>query len=170
MAIALFLVRFKSVKRFDEIFESRHLILPHDIDIFGELNNGRTLTILDLGRTQFAALTGMMRILRRNKWGLTLAGVSVRYRRRVKMFDRIRVTTRAVGWDDRFFYMIQTMWKGEEAACNALFRGAIYTDKGLINPKEMAAELGMPNWDPELPEWVAAWIDAEALRQWPPES
>jgi hypothetical protein len=31
----------------------------------------------------------------------------------------------------------------------------------------MAAH-GEPGWRPALPDWIGAWIEAEAVRPWPP--
>jgi hypothetical protein len=81
---------------------SHHLCWPQDIDPWMELNNGRTLTLFDLGRIPMAMRVGLDRVARARGWGLAVAGASVRYRRRVKMFDRIEMRTRLVGWDGRF--------------------------------------------------------------------
>ena len=85
--------------------ESRHICWPWDLDIFGELNNGRALTLYDLGRIPWGLRIGLTPTLREQRWQVAVAGASVRYRRRVHAFDRISMRTRALGWDDRFFYV-----------------------------------------------------------------
>ena len=82
---------------------SHHMCLPWDIDIWMELNNGRTLTLYDLGRTSAAQRAGLVRVLRKNRWGLTMAGASVRYRRRIRTFERIEMRSRLAWWDDKIF-------------------------------------------------------------------
>jgi len=154
----------------DETFTSYHWIMPWDIDVFGELNNGRTLTIFDLNRLPFGLRAGLTKAVRENKWGLTMAGVSVRFRRRVKMFDRVRITCRVVGKDERFMYLVQTMWLGEQAAHNALYRSTVYNRDGIVPTDQLAAALGYSDWNPVMPDWVQNWIDAENTREWPPES
>ena len=42
---------------------SHHLCLPWDIDPWRELNNGRTLTLFDLGRIPLARRTGLIAAL-----------------------------------------------------------------------------------------------------------
>lgn len=148
--------------------ESHHICWPQDLDIFMELNNGRVLTLYDLGRFALAERVGITRLLRKRRWALAMAGVSVRYRRRVRAFDRFRMTTRTLGHDGRFFYMEQTMWRGDEAVSNLLGRGAITSKDGMIPPQEMGKALGLEDWNPPLPDWVSAWIAAEAERIWPP--
>jgi hypothetical protein len=93
---------------------SHHICWPWDLDIWLEFNNGRSLTLYDLGRIPLARRTGLMAALRRNGWGLTMAGASVRWRRRTRVFERLEMHSRCVGWDDRFLYIEQTMWKGEK--------------------------------------------------------
>ena len=110
------------------------------------------------------------RVARARGWGLAVAGASVRYRRRVKMFDRIEMRTRLLGWDQRFVYMGQSMWVRGECTSQALLRSAIIQGKrGIVPPAEMAAALGLPEESPDLPGWVRAWIEADAQRPWPPE-
>ncbi|MCB6177727.1 acyl-CoA thioesterase [Rhodobacter sp. Har01] len=148
---------------------SHHLCWPWDIDPWMELNNGRTLTLYDLGRLPMIARVGLDRVARDRGWGLAVAGASVRYRGRIKTFDRIEMRTRMVGWDGRFVYVDQTMWVRGECASQALIRTAITQGKrGIVPPAEMAVALGLAADSPPLPGWVAAWADADALRPWPP--
>ena len=147
---------------------SHHLCWPWDLDPWVELNNGRTLTIYDLGRLPLGARTGIHRVLKAKGWGMTVAGSSVRYRRRVTVFSRITTYSRCLGWDDRFLYTEQSMWKGEECASQVLIRSAIVSKAGIVPPSELAKAAGEPTDSPDLPDWVKAWIEAEATRPWPP--
>ena len=49
---------------------SRHHCWPWDIDIWMELNNGRTLTLYDLGRTMLTLRTGLAGVLKREGWAV----------------------------------------------------------------------------------------------------
>ncbi|CUH38783.1 hypothetical protein JSE7799_01503 [Jannaschia seosinensis] len=148
---------------------SHHLCLPWDLDGFGELNNGRTLTLYDLGRFTLGARIGLIAALRRRRWGLAVAGVSIRYRRRVTVFQRIEMHTRIVGWDARFFYIVQSMWVKGTCCSEALLRTAVVARGKAVPSGEVAAEMGLPPESPAMPGWVTAWIEAEGTRPWPPE-
>ena len=148
---------------------SRHMCLPWDIDLWMELNNGRTLTLYDLGRIPLAYRAGLVDVLRRNGWGLTMAGASVRYRRRVRMFETIEMRSRGVWWDDRFMYIEQSMWNtGGDCANHILYRSAVTGRDGIVPPADVVRELGLDPTPPEAPDWVRAWIAADAARPWPP--
>ena len=148
---------------------SHHLCWLIDIDPWRELNNGRTLTLYDLGRLPFAKRIGMVDASRRNNWSFAVAGVSVRYRRRVRAMTRIEIRTRGLGWDDKFLYFEQAIFlPSGECANHGLIRMAAANDKGIVPPAKLVEEMGQAGPSPELPEWVKAWIAAENTRPWPP--
>ncbi len=151
-----------------DIHHSGHRCWPWDVDPWRELNNGRTLTLYDLGRLPMADRTGMIRAIRRNNWKMAVAGASVRYRRRVRMFQKIAMKSAVLGWDERFFYFQQTMWHKDEATSSILLRMAVTDRSGILAPARLAADLGWPEVSPPLPDYVTAWINAEAARPWPP--
>ena len=104
---------------------STHRVWPWDLDPWWELNNGRTLTLYDLGRIPMAIRLGIVQAMRENGWGFTVAGNSVRYRKRIKLFHRFTQVSRTLGWDGRFLYMDQSMWIEGECANHMLLRVAI---------------------------------------------
>ena len=153
----------------DGVHVSHHRCLPWDIDLWMELNNGRTLTLFDLGRIPLAGRVGLIRVLKRKRWGLTMAGASVRYRRRIRAFEKIEMRSRALCWDDRFVYLEQSMWKTNgECANHILYRSAVTGRDGIVPPAQVIAELGADPASPPMPAWVATWTEAEGQRPWPP--
>lgn len=146
---------------------SQHICWPWDLDPWMELNNGRTLTLFDLGRMPVNRRTGMIDVLRRQGWGMTVAGSSVRYRRRVRAFHRVQMVSRFLGWDGRFFYMEQSMWRKGEALNHILLRLAVTDANGIVAPERVIAVHGSTD-DGTLPDWAQAWIAADARRPWPP--
>jgi len=149
---------------------SQHICWPQDIDPWMELNNGRTLTLYDFGRLVLFRRTGVIGVMRARRWAGTVAGSSVRYRRRVRMFHKVEMRSRMLGWDARFFYIEQSMWRGGECTSNALFRNAVTSAQGMVPMAEVAQALGVDPVSPPLPDWVTAWSEAEARRPWPPQT
>lgn len=146
----------------------QHICWPWDIDPFMELNNGRTLALYDLGRFGLFQRIGIIKVMKAQGWGGTIAGSSVRYRKRVRMFDRYELRSRMIGWDDRFFYSEQSMWRKGDCTSHGLLRMAITDRNGLVATRRVAEAIGHRPESPPLPDWVQGWIDAEAQRPWPP--
>ncbi len=92
-----------------EVCENGIICMPWDIDMFLEMNNGRVLTIYDLGRFTIAIQTGLAKVLKSNRWGLVVAGCFVRYRKRIRMFDKVNIRTQVVAKEGRWFYIEQSM-------------------------------------------------------------
>ena len=152
-----------------ECHVSQHRCWPWDLDPWMELNNGRTLTLYDLGRLPMASRTGLIDVLRANGWGITVAGNSTRYRRRIRAFEAFELRSRLIGWDARFIYMEQAMWKGVECANHILIRSAFTSASGIVPPARVVQALGHDGPSPALPDWVQRWIAADTTRPWPPE-
>jgi len=137
---------------------------PGDIDVFPEMNNGRQLTVMDLGRFDLGVRTGLMSLAHRNKWGFAVAGASVRYRKRIRPFRKFTLHSRLLGHDERWFYFLQE-YRCREAVCSsALIRAAVTSRSGLVPVLEVLQAMGSGDWNPGLPDWVRAWIEADDLR------
>jgi acyl-CoA thioesterase FadM len=141
-----------------------------DIDIFPEVNNGRHLTLMDMGRFDLAVRSGFWKTIHRQGWGLTVGGASVRFRHRVPPLSRVRLRTRIVGRDDRWFYFHQKIERDDRVCSAALVRAGITAGGGLVPVERVLEATGRAGWAPELPGWVQAWIDAEGQRPWPGEA
>ena len=144
-------------------------VWPWDMDVFLELNNGRALTLFDLGRFGLFRRMGVLSALKRNGWYGTVAGTAIRYRRRITVFQKLELRTRIVGWDDRFTYIEQSFCRGDDCAVHAIIRTAITSGRGIVPSSEVARAFGLPEESPDMPDWIRRWSEAEALRPWPPE-
>lgn len=167
LAKVLLTAQFRPRLSFDQESELHLRIWPGDIDFYPEVNNGRHLTLMDLGRIDLAARSGLFGILHRQGWGLTVGGASVRFRHRVPPFRRVRLRTKAVGRDDRWFYFHQEIAMDGRVCSGALVRAGIVSRGGLVPVDEVLEAVGRRGWGPTLPEWVCAWIEAENRRPWP---
>lgn len=136
--------------------------------MFGELNNGRILTLYELGRWTLVAGAGMMSLVTKHRLNFAVAGASVHYRRRIPLGARYEMRTQVLGYDDKFIYFDQSMWMGDTACNQLLLRAAFTRNRKLLSPAEALALGGFDAPRRGLPEWVRNWIDADATRPWPP--
>ena len=119
--------------------------MPWDIDPWRELNNGRTLTLYDLGRMPLVVrIRPRTSAQGRTGWGMTVAGSSVRYRRRVRAFHRVEMRSAFVGRDARFLYVSQAMFRDGEALSGALIRGAVTDARRHRGDRPDRPALGRP--------------------------
>lgn len=137
-----------------------------DMDIYPELNNGRHLTMMDLGRMDLAQRTGLLRVVHEQKWGFAVSGASVRFRHRLKALKPFLLHTRVVAIDDRWFYFHQYTVRKGKIHSSALVRAGVTSKQGLVPVKKVLERLGMPDWNPGMPDWIRAWSEAEKLRPW----
>lgn len=142
--------------------------MPWDIDLFLEMNNGRILTLYDLGRFDLSIRTGLSEILRKNNWGLVVAGGSVRYRKRIRAFSKVTMRTQMVAVEDRWVYIAQSMWLGDVPASSILLRTAITAKGKALHTDELKRAFAVEDIALEPEGWVKAWVEAEDERPWPP--
>ena len=164
-----------------------YVCMPWDLDHWGEMNHGRVLTLSDVVLPMSAARVGLMQLVLRRGWALTMAGATSRWRHRIRPFMRVTFVLRLLGWDARFVYLEVTIWHKDRAMAQTLYRSAVRGPEGAIAPAELVEALGgadaifagveeealTPNGpapDGTPPAWVRAWADADALRPWPPEA
>ncbi|MBN2206835.1 MAG: thioesterase family protein [Candidatus Aminicenantes bacterium] len=150
--------------RIDDTSELRLRVWPGDIDLYPEMNNGRFWTVMDLGRYDLAARTGLVRTAHRMGWLFVVAGGSIRYRRRLPPFGRFLLRTSLVGHDGRWFYFDQEFVRGGRMAAQAVVRAGLRTAKTAIPAQTVLEALGRGDWAPPLPDWIRAWIEAEETR------
>lgn len=139
---------------------------PYDMDWLLELNNGRILTLCDVGRIHLAMRTGLGKQCFQRKWGFVIAGTSMRYQKRIRAFCRVRMQTQVVAVDEKWLYLQQNLFTKQEMACAVLSRiGVTALSTGKLIPIDtMLDTLGLSELDLPTPQWVRAWIDADKLR------
>ncbi|MGB0438624.1 MAG: acyl-CoA thioesterase [Paracoccaceae bacterium] len=152
-----------------DVHENPIVVLPWDLDFWNELNNGRTLSLYDLGRVPLFWRSGLFQAAKREGLYFTVAGSTTRYRRRVQSWARLRMTNRVLCWDARFFYFEHAMWRADgECTSHALIRSAMTSGKGIEPTDRLLQALGYNGPIPEIPDWVAGWSASETQRPWPP--
>lgn len=138
-----------------------------DIDLFMELNHARYLSLMEMGRWDFVSRSGLLGIMKKNKWGIAMGAVNIRYRRRIPLFSKFEITSKMICHDGRWVYMLQEFHRDNKICASALIKGAFISKEGLVNAPVVAKIMGQDNWGIEVPEWVNAWIEAEGQRPWP---
>ena len=137
-------------------------VLPGDLDVNVHLNNGRYLALMDLGRFDLLIRGGLFRPMLRLRWRPLLGSALVRYRRSLQPFQRFRLHSRLVCWDDRWFVFEQRFESRGQLYAVALARGLFRDQEGNIPPERVLALAGYTQPSPPAPEYVSRWVQADA--------
>ncbi|MGL5445994.1 MAG: thioesterase family protein [Rhabdaerophilum sp.] len=151
----------------------RFRVWPHDIDTNLHLNNGRYLTIADLGRTDLLLRMGLIKLVLKEGLQPMLSGSAIRYRRELKPFQAFRLESSILCWRGTSFVMqhrfVITGKDGhDQTAAIALVRGGLYDKKRrlFVGAERLAQAVGYEGDSPEITPDIEAFLAVEdALRR-----
>ncbi len=83
----------------------RFTVLPNDLDPYGHMNNGRYLTLMDLGRIDVMLKTGLWHTMKERGWNPLVGSSYMIHRRPLLPFQRFTLLSRVATWDDKWLYM-----------------------------------------------------------------
>jgi len=149
------------------------IVLPGDLDVNFHINNGRYLTLMDLGRLDLFLRGGLWQAIRRAGWKPMLSAAAIVFRRELRLWRRFRVESRVVYWEQTSFIMEHRLIasdpvKGDVVAALSLNRGGLYDAraKRFVPVSELFARMGVNAAPPPLSADVRAFLDAQnAMRQ-----
>ena len=136
-------------------------VLPNDLDANLHMNNGRYLTLMDLGRLDLLVRLGLVGELRRRRWNPVVASLAIRYRRSLAPWQGYELRTRMVGWDERWFFLEQRFTRGGETMAVAMVKALFVGPNGRVPPQELVDATGYDVATPEIPLSIRSWEDAE---------
>ncbi|RFA26157.1 thioesterase [Alkalilimnicola ehrlichii] len=140
----------------------RFRVWPNDLDMNMHMNNGRYLTLMDLGRTDLMLRNGLAKAIVKQRWMAVIASVMIRYRRSLLPFQPFELHTRMLCWDDKWFFMEQRIVRNGRTVTIALVKGVVRRSGGYVAPAEFLEKgFGKAVESPEMPESVLAWLRSE---------
>lgn len=136
----------------------RFRVWPNDLDVNVHMNNGRFLSIMDLGRFDLSFRTKLGWAMLRNRWQPLVGGITMRYRRSLAPFEPYELHTRLLGWDEKWVFLEQRFLKRDgdlaaEGVVKALFRGKA----GNVPMAEVLRLMAYEGPPLELPEAIRRW-------------
>lgn len=139
------------------------VVWPTDLDLNLHMNNGRYLSVMDLGRVDHVARTGLLRLIVRNRWQPVLGTATIRYRRSLRLFQRYRLITRVVCWDEKWAYMEQRFERDGHLMAQAYVKALFRTGRRTLRSREVLNALGRMQRSPAMPPVIEALRLAEGL-------
>ena len=167
--LRLFLLLFKLIglPRKGLLEESRvaFRVLPTDCDINFHMNNGRYLSLMDLGRVHLMQQLGAIRIMFRKRWMPVLAAADINFIRQLAPFQKFELVTRIVTWDEKYCYMEQR-FESEGALCAHAYVKGLFLQAGRrVANSAVVAELGYRESAPPMPDELRLWVDLGSAKK-----
>ncbi len=143
-------------------------VWPHDLDLSFHLNNGRYLTLMDLGRLDTMVRSGLWREVMRHKWTPIASAITIRFQRELRPFQPFRLDTKLLCWDASLVVMEQIFVidggpRDGQVAARALFKGGLYDRKTrkFVEIAQLMALLGVSETSPPATSEVEAFLHAD---------
>lgn len=134
--------------RIDETMVLRFRTWPHDLDLNLHMNNGRYLTLMDLGRMQLLARAGLLAKVVSRGWMPMIGEVQMRWRRALAPFQAFELRTRLVSWDEKWFFIEQSFYVGETLMAIGQVKGVIRAKNRNVAGSELLTLAGLPDAKP----------------------
>ncbi|MEO1244173.1 MAG: thioesterase family protein [Pseudomonadota bacterium] len=160
--IALLSNWFRPRISYRDVLVSRHRVWPSDVDLFGHMNNGRYLQVMDVSRSAWMLRAGVARAMLRNRWSAVIGGAVVRFRRTLKPLQTYRLETRLLSWDERWWFL-QHRFIDEEgrSVAMAIARCALRDRDGWVDTKQVLRAVSPDAIPPVPPEFAVHWQASE---------
>lgn len=134
-----------------------------DLDVQRHMNNGRYLSLMDLGRMDLMLRSGFWDHVRAQGWYPVVAGQTITYRRSLTLGQRFTIDTRVMGHDSTWIYMEQVFRRGDVVIADAVVRARFLRWAG--GSVDVSEVLDAAPERPEglrVPEWVEEWNTASS--------
>jgi len=136
-----------------EVLQPSNLIMrcwPTDLDLNLHMNNGRYLTLMDLGRLDLVTRLGLMKVMLKRRWRPVLGAAQVRFLKPIAPGQLFRMESRVLGWEGKWFYIQQRFYLGEVLATDALTKALFLGPQGSVAVEETLRAVGQSGSSPSL--------------------
>lgn len=137
-------------------------VWPNDLDLNVHMNNGRYLSLMDLGRVDVMFHSGAFALWLGRGWRPLVAWSCCRHFKPLSLFQRFEIRTRVVGWDAKWVYFEQRFTRGGDLHALAAVKALMADKDRLVPTVELFDATGREaRPSPPLPDWMRQWLEAE---------
>ncbi|RIX28539.1 acyl-CoA thioesterase [Amnibacterium setariae] len=138
--------------------------LPTDIDVFGHVNNGKYLSLMDIGRWDLLLRTGLWRRMVEQGLYPVVSSSTMTYRKSLRLGQRFVLESRITGYDERSVFMEQRFTVDGEVFARGVVRGVfLRRSGGVVRTAELGELLGVDTATAPPDPWLQDWAAAVAL-------
>jgi acyl-CoA thioesterase FadM len=132
-------------------------VWPLDCDAYLHLTASRYLGIADLGRIHFLGRMGIFRAVLKRRWFPVAQAIDVTYIRSIQPFQKFRLRTRLLTWDDKYWYAEHRFEVREELRAVLIIRGVFVRGRTIIPMPDVMALTGGNPAPPSVSNTVQQW-------------
>lgn len=141
---------------------TRMRVWPNDLDSNFHLNNGRYLTLMDIGRFDLSWRSGLLQTALRRGWFPVLGSAHIIFRRSLNLFQEFELHTRIYWFDEKWFYIEQKFIRDGETCAHALVKGVFRHKSKNIPIPQIMETMGVTVPYPERPALIDHWMQLES--------
>lgn len=125
-------------------------VLLNDLDLNRHMNNGRFLTIMDLGRMDLLKRTGTLNLAIENRWMPIVGTATINFQRPLKLWQKYELHSRICSWDEKWIYLEQTFYSNDKMIAQGKIKGLLRGKDGNIPPQHIVDQLHPGVTSPEV--------------------
>jgi acyl-CoA thioesterase FadM len=157
--------------RADQESDLTFRVWPTDADL-SLMNHASYLTIMEQGRIDFILRSGFLRLMLRHHWSAVLGSMTVQFRSPLRRFQRFRLRTRVVCWDEQWLFLEHQISRKSRIVAGGLAKIAILSKRGRLAPAEALRAFGVTVASPPVAAMVRSLQDGERemherVQAWP---
>ena len=135
-------------------------VWPDDIDGNLHVNNGRYLTLADLGSITWFLRSGVLSQARRFRAIPLVADSIAKFRRDLKLMQAFTIETRLLGWERRCIFLQHRFLVDEYVSALVAVRCVFKSGRRTIYPSELLGGLSTRTQSPVLPAWLSQFSES----------
>ncbi|MCO5294889.1 MAG: thioesterase family protein [Homoserinimonas sp.] len=143
-----------------EVSYSRFRVLPTDLDLNGHMNNGRYLSISDIGRIELLQARGLWKPMRKKGWYPVVVSSTISFRKSLRPWRRFELESRFAGAGEKNVFLEHRFTVGGEIYAKMMVALRFLKDSGGNAPMDELTEfLELENSMQAIPRWAARWAE-----------
>ncbi|KAM9789344.1 protein THEM6-like [Neosynchiropus ocellatus] len=134
------------------------VVLPHDLDYMGHMNNSRYLRECDFARFHHYMRNGLFLTSRRLGATLVVGASTIRYRRSLAFREAFEIRTKVLGWDDKAFYLEQRFVSKKDGFVSAVMlcrQNVVRSSPQTIMEAVCKHKVECPEFPEDLKHWIS---------------
>ncbi|XP_059200823.1 protein THEM6-like [Centropristis striata] len=134
------------------------MVLPHDLDYMGHMNNSRYLRECDFARFHHYMRNGLFMASRKLGARLVVGASTIRYRRSLAFREVFEIRTKIVGWDEKAFYVEQRFVSKKDGFVSAVMlcrQNVVHCSPERIIEFVCKRKIECPEFPEDLKHWIS---------------